>query len=142
MHAATEVLDSRATIQEVLDKVAASPLRAWPACDDGAVVGMVSLSQLQKALTDGATAQPLSEILASGEFPHVHTDHSLNAALDRMGASQLDVLPVVSRANVHQLEGIVTLQDVLKLYGVGPRVTANSAEPSVASGETVTTITE
>jgi chloride channel protein, CIC family len=36
-----------------------------------------------------------------------------------MGASQLELLPVVSRANVHRLEGVVTLQDVLALYGVG-----------------------
>jgi hypothetical protein len=39
-------------------------------------------------------------------------------ALDRMGTSHLDLLPVVNRANVHQLEGIVTLQDVLDSYGV------------------------
>jgi len=49
------------------------------------------------------------------------SDHFLHMALDRMGASQLDVLPVVSRANVHHLEGVVTLQDVLTLYGVGPK---------------------
>jgi len=30
-------------------------------------------------------------------------------------------LPVVSRANVHQLEGVVTLPDVLVLYGVGAK---------------------
>jgi CIC family chloride channel protein len=45
----------------------------------------------------------------------------LHLALDRMGASQLDLLPVVSRANVHHLQGVVTLQDVLAVYGVGPR---------------------
>jgi CIC family chloride channel protein len=45
-------------------------------------------------------------------------------ALDRMGAFQLELLPVVSRANVHQLEGIVTLQDVLALYGVGSKESA------------------
>ena len=39
-------------------------------------------------------------------------------ALDRMGASQLDLLPVVSRANVHQLRGVVTLEDILAQYGV------------------------
>jgi hypothetical protein len=38
-----------------------------------------------------------------------------------MGASRLDLLPVVNRADVHQLEGVVTLQDVLALYGVGPK---------------------
>jgi len=46
-------------------------------------------------------------------------DHSLHLALERMGAAQLDTLPVVSRADVHKLEGIVTLQDVLGSYGVG-----------------------
>jgi CBS domain-containing protein len=49
------------------------------------------------------------------ECPHVHADHSLHAALGRM-ASGLHALPVVSRANVHQLQAIVTLDDVLALY--------------------------
>jgi hypothetical protein len=35
----------------------------------------------------------------------VHVDHSLHFALERMGAAQLDTLPVVSRADVHKLEG-------------------------------------
>jgi hypothetical protein len=34
-----------------------------------------------------------------------------------MGATHLDTLPVVSRADVHKLEGVVTLRDVLNLYG-------------------------
>jgi CIC family chloride channel protein len=132
MHSATEVLDARATIQEALEKVAASKLHAWPAVDERGVIAMVSLGQLQKALTDGITEKPLREILKAGECPHVHTDHSLNMALDRMGASQLDVLPVVNRANVHKLEGIVTLQDVLRLYGVGPQETGIvSGQPAV-----------
>jgi chloride channel protein, CIC family len=133
MHAATEVLETRATIQESLNKVASSRLHAWPIVDQSGVIGMISLSRLQKVLTEGETEKPLSDILKDSEFPHVHMDHSLNMALDRMGSSQLDVLPVVNRANVHKLEGIVTLQDVLRLYGVGPR------ETTVASGESATT---
>ena len=49
---------------------------------------------------------------------HVHSDQGLDLALERMGANQIDVLPVVDRANVHKLEGIVTLRDVLEFYGV------------------------
>ena len=30
---------------------------------------------------------------------------ALNLALERMSATQLDVLPVISRANIHELEG-------------------------------------
>src|ERR1700730_3411223 len=133
MHAATEVLHAHATIQQALNKVSTSRLHAWPVVDESGVIGMVSLSRLQKALIEGAPEKPLSEILEAGEFPHVHMDHSLNMALDRMGASQLDVLPVVNRANVHKLEGIVTLQDVLRLSGVELR------ETTVASGESATT---
>jgi CIC family chloride channel protein len=51
-------------------------------------------------------------------FPHIHADHGLDLALERMGANQIEILPVVNRADVHQLEGIVTLQDVLNAYGV------------------------
>jgi CIC family chloride channel protein len=131
MHAATEVLDARATIQTALDKVAASPMHAWPACDERGVIAMVSLSCLQKALTAGMTAETLGEILGTAEFPHVHADHSLNVALDRMGVSQLDVLPVVNRANVHTLEGIITLQDILRIYGVGPKETLEASDGPV-----------
>ena len=39
-------------------------------------------------------------------------------ALERMGTNQLEILPVVSRADLHKLEGIVTLPDVLHSYGI------------------------
>jgi len=42
-------------------------------------------------------------------------------ALERMGAHQIEVLPVVSRADIHKLEGVVTLHDVLDAYGVSAR---------------------
>jgi CIC family chloride channel protein len=35
-----------------------------------------------------------------------------------MGANQIQILPVVSRADLHKLEGIVTLRNVLDAYGV------------------------
>jgi hypothetical protein len=37
-----------------------------------------------------------------------------------MGAAKLDLLPVVSRDNINNLEGIVTLTGVLQAYGVSP----------------------
>jgi CBS domain-containing protein len=52
-------------------------------------------------------------------YPHVHRDQGLDLALERMGASGVEILPVVSRADVHQVLGIVTLRDVLAAYGVG-----------------------
>jgi CIC family chloride channel protein len=51
-------------------------------------------------------------------FPHVHPDQGLDLALERMGANQIEILPVVNRADVHKMEGVVTLRDVLDSYGV------------------------
>ena len=42
----------------------------------------------------------------------------LSLAMERMGTSGVNVLPVVSRANVHQLVGVVALDDILSTYGV------------------------
>jgi len=121
MRDATEVLSAAMTLQEALEKSKSSEFQAWPVVDERGVIGVISLQTLQRANSDGLANKRLSEFADSGHFPHVHPDHPLHAALDRMGASQLDLLPVVSRANVHQLEGVVTIQDVLALYGVGPR---------------------
>jgi CIC family chloride channel protein len=109
------------TVQDALEKSKSSEFHAWPVCDERGVIGVISLQGLQRANSDGLAEKRLSEFAGAGHFPHVHPDHPLHAALDRMGASQLDLLPVVSRANVHQLEGVVMLQDVLALYGVGPK---------------------
>jgi CIC family chloride channel protein len=119
MRDATDVLGVESTVQEALEKVKSSEFHAWPICDERGVIGVISLQSLQRANGDGLANRQLSEFVDASSFPHVHLDHSLNLALGRMGASHLDLLPVVNRANVHQLEGIVTLQDVLDSYGVG-----------------------
>jgi len=51
------------------------------------------------------------------QFPHVHADHGLHVALHRMGTNGLKVLPVVSRSDVTRVEGVVTLDDILRVYG-------------------------
>src|SRR5436309_2866041 len=121
MRNATERLSAEMTVQGALEKFSSSEFQSWPVCDERGVIGVVRLQDLKSGNNDGLGTKRLSEILDAGEFPHVHADHSLHVALDRMGASQLDVLPVVSRVNVHHLEGVVTLQDLLAHYGVGPK---------------------
>jgi CIC family chloride channel protein len=54
-------------------------------------------------------------------FPHVHSDHGLDVALHRMGSSGLKTLPVVSRDDVSHIEGVITLDDILRVYGLEER---------------------
>src|SRR6266513_585609 len=124
MRTATEILAAQITVGEALEKTQFSQFRSWPVVDERGIMGIVGRSSLQKAFAEGATASPLGGLVDSRDFPHVHVDQSLHLALERLGSAQLDILPVVSRADVHKLEGIVTLQDVLGSYGVdlqGPK---------------------
>jgi chloride channel protein, CIC family len=117
MRPPSQILQAQMTVQEAAVQVRSSEFHAWPVQDKLGIVGMISLETLEKALADGGVTRTLSELIDPLEFPHLHTDHSLTIALERLGASHLDALPVVSRANVHKLEGIVALEDVLKFYG-------------------------
>src|SRR5271156_994551 len=119
MHPATEILSAERSVDEALEKTKDSSLDAWLVNDETGVVGVISRESLGKAASAGGGARLLLELLDARNFPYVHADHSLTAALDRMGAGQVDLLPVVSRANLHHLEGVISLQDVLAIYGVG-----------------------
>jgi CIC family chloride channel protein len=107
------------TVHGAMEKVRASAFHSWPVSDSSGVVGVVSMTTLQKALADAGASRTLKEFVDPRNFPHLHVDHPLSVALERMGTTHLDVLPVVSRADVHKLEGVVTLQEVLSFYGFG-----------------------
>ena len=117
MRAATEVLPAQMTVREAFERAHSSEFHAWPVSDERGVVGMVSLAQLEQALLNGAEANLLEGLIDARDFPHVHSDQPLHLALERMSAAKLDVLPVVSRANIQQLEGIIVRSDVLNSYG-------------------------
>jgi CBS domain-containing protein len=99
----------------------------WPVVDEDGLLGMIRISELEQAADQGMSYRKVAEILSEGaqsghstaeESPHLHLDHSLSLALERMGTSGLNVLPVVSRANVRELLGIIALEDILETYGV------------------------
>ncbi|MGC2285604.1 MAG: chloride channel protein [Candidatus Acidiferrum sp.] len=119
MRPATEILPADITAQEAMEKIRSSESTAWPVSDGSVLIGVLTFGKLQQAATGGLDPKLLSELMDGPEFPHLHVDHSLGMALERMGACQVNALPVVSRADIHKLEGIVTLKDVLAIYGVG-----------------------
>ena len=117
MQTASQLLPAEITVREALESVRSSAARTWLVTDRRGVVGVINLATLERELAEGAD-QKLSELTDALVFPHVHPDQTLDLALERMGANQIEILPVVNRADLHKLEGIVTLRDVLDAYGV------------------------
>jgi CIC family chloride channel protein len=121
MRAGTDVMQSQITLREAFERAHKSDFQAWPVIDEGGVVGVVSLARIEEAMANGEGAKKLSDIVPAGNFPHVHPDQPLHLALERMGAAKLEILPVVSRANIRDLLGVVVMHDVLNLFGIEHR---------------------
>jgi CIC family chloride channel protein len=117
MQTAGQLLPAETTLREALERVRSSEFRTWLVTDRRGVIGVINLSRLEGELAEGADRK-LGELVDALAFPHVHPDQGLELALERMGANQIEILPVVNRADVHKLEGIVTLRDVLDAYGL------------------------
>ena len=118
MRAATETLRPEMTIRDAFERAGKSEFHAWPVGNEDGLMGVISLARIEQAVANGNDARELKEFVGILDFPHVHTDHPIHLALERMGYANLDVLPVVSRANIHNMLGIVVLSDILKSYGV------------------------
>jgi CIC family chloride channel protein len=117
MQPASQLLPAEITVREALESARSSEVRTWLVTDRRGVVGVINLARLERELAEGADKK-LGELTDALMFPHVHPDQTLDLALERMGADQIEILPVVNRADMHKLEGVVTLRDVLGAYGV------------------------
>lgn len=116
MRVPTEVLEADMTPSQARERVRNSPWRAWPVVDGRGLVGMIGAEELAaaEARDAGGRLVDAADVRAG---PHLHDDHLLDLALERMGEASVDVLPVVSRLDVRRLEGVVGLDDVMRVYG-------------------------
>jgi CIC family chloride channel protein len=120
MQIASQLLPAEITVREALEEVRSSEFRTWLVMDRRGVIGVINFARLERELAEGADKK-VGELVDALIFPHVHADQGLDLALERMGTNQIEILPVVNRADVHKLEGILTLRDVLDAYGVSAR---------------------
>jgi len=118
MRKTPDILSAEMCVQDAIEHTRASKLRTWPVAEKDYFLGMLTRETLGCAFVDGKKEQPLKDLVETLKVPHLHTDHALHLALERMSKDHRDVLPVVHRADIHKLEGVVTLPDVLDAYGV------------------------
>jgi chloride channel protein, CIC family len=119
MRPPAETLRAAISVGDALQSVLTSDFRCWPVCDETGVIGVLNKEGLERAAEQYGSEKQLGELVDARVFPHLHADQSIHLALERMGGAGLDLLPVVSRADIHKLEGIVLRRDVLGSYGIG-----------------------
>ena len=128
-HAMTAVTQRLSKFDRLRDALAffSEDRNACPVLDGSQLLGMITRAEIEAATDLGGGDRTLAELfpahqtresLQAENFPHVHVDHPLDVALRRMAQSKLNVLPVVSRSNVRELTGLVSLKDVLRAYGL------------------------
>jgi CIC family chloride channel protein len=118
MQKSPPTLSAQMRVEDAVQQTRTGQFRVWPVVDKAYFLGIVTRETLERADRDGRNEQPLADLVETSQVPHVHTDHALHYALERMSKYHLDVLPVIHRADLFKLEGVVTLTDVLSAYGI------------------------
>ena len=111
-----EPLPAEAEVASAKARFEQEKCNSWPVGSRNYLEAVISLHQMETA--DPAPTTIRDVIKKNGDYPYVHQDHPLSYALDRMGHASVDVVPVVSRSNIREMYGVVTLRGVLATYGV------------------------
>jgi CIC family chloride channel protein len=116
MRTGVALLSSDVDVATAKQQFEKEKVHSWPIGDHNYLQGVVRSHDIETAQPSPAAMRDL--IKCHPDYPYVHSDHPLSYALERMGTAGVDVVPVVSRANIHQMYGIVTLAGILATYGV------------------------
>jgi CIC family chloride channel protein len=117
------VLDAEETIDHVIQQLeqSDSALSSSQLSSDILLVRLspsgwssVTKQELRQWADEGKGGLALSSLLSTGRIPFLHPDHSLDTALRYV--DRWPLVPVVSRADLRKLEGVISERDVLKRY--------------------------
>ncbi|MFQ5814409.1 MAG: chloride channel protein [Anaerolineae bacterium] len=93
---------------------------AFPVADHtGTLYGIVSLQDLERALTSENGDDVTVGEIATRSLVTAYPDEPMWVALKRMGPRDLSTLPVVDRDDSHKLLGVIRRRDIVKAYNVG-----------------------
>ncbi len=94
--------------------------------DEDKLLGIMGLNEL---FNTHHTGDELLQNLVKETQVTVHEDEVLKSAVDKMLEHKADIIPVVSRENKNELVGVLTYRDILKVYELKKK---ESAEESIA----------
>ncbi len=125
------VLRAEDTVADASRRVTASALEFFLVSHRNGDWTSVTKEELRRLAKEGKGALPLARALSSPLLPWLHPDQPLDAALRQIGDWPL--LPVIHRADFNNLQGVISLADILAAYGAATDEadrSKSSAEPS------------
>jgi len=99
------------TVAEAWQRAAADEAPAFLVGSRERLLGTVTHQQLDDWRLAGRAGQRIDAMM-EGTFVHAHADHPVDVLVERLAQSS-GVLPIVSRADVHKVEGVVTAEQIL-----------------------------
>jgi chloride channel protein, CIC family len=108
------VLDTQQTVTEALKIAQASTAEEFLVRVSPGGWNSVTKQQVRTLVDEGKGKAGLGSQLPTLQIPFLHPDQPLEMALRYV--DRWPLVPVVSRANVRQLEGVITQRDVLERY--------------------------
>jgi CIC family chloride channel protein len=93
---------------------------AWAVTDAVGLLGVVTLEQLEESVRNGRGESSVAK-LAAAPVERIYPDEPLEAAMRRLAGGRVKALPVVSRTNLYELKGMISLSDILSAYALSGR---------------------
>ncbi|MEZ5319574.1 MAG: chloride channel protein [Vicinamibacterales bacterium] len=100
------------------------------------LLGLAPVDRLARAVAEGQGDAPVAEFVTD-EWVHVHADHALDIVLERFRRTP-GVLPVLSRANVDAVKGVITEATLMRVFGPKRTASAKATAAAAASARATT----
>jgi chloride channel protein, CIC family len=108
------VLDARETVEQALEKASAAAAEDLLVRLNPVGWSSVAKERLAAMVAEGKGGSTLGSQLPIRRIPELHPDHPLETALRYV--DRWPLVPVVNRADLGQLEGVISQRDVLERY--------------------------
>ena len=108
------ILDAGAPLEDVSARTSDLPVESFLVRMSPSGWNVISRDLLARMIKEGKGALTLGSVLPIQRLPYLYPDLPLDAALRCV--NQSEIIPVVNRADLRKLEGIVTRDDVLSRY--------------------------
>lgn len=108
------ILSSEETVQQAFLRTQDAPEHTFVVEVSPSGWNLIARDALKTLVDEGKGELPLRSALPVRHLPHLHPDMALDTALRYV--SQFPIVPVVHRASLHKLIGVVSREDILKKY--------------------------